>query len=443
MNAPVPAPLAFAPFVDRRHRLAAAMGQGVAIIATAPERTRNRDTHHPFRFDSYFYYLTGFTEPEAVLVVVAGAQPKSILFCREKDMDREIWDGYRHGPEQARGSFGFDEAHPIAMLDEQMPKLLADQPALFADVGADGAWDTRLIDWLNAVRAQVRTGITAPGEIRDVRRVLDDMRLMKDAHELDAMRRAAAISTAAHARAMRATRPDLFEYQIEAELLHEFRSRGAQSPAYPSIVAGGANACVLHYVENNARLRDGDLLLIDAGCEVDGYASDITRTWPVNGRFSGPQRDVYELVLAAQAAAIAAVRPGQHWEQPHEAALGVLARGFVDLGLCNGTPEAVIESNDYRRFYMHRTGHWLGLDVHDAGDYKRDGKWRELAPGMTLTVEPGCYIRPGEGVPEAFWNIGIRIEDDVLVTARGGEVLTMAAPKSVAEVEALVGTATR
>ncbi len=441
MNAPVSAPLAFAPFVDRRRRLAAAMGQGVAVIATAPERTRNRDTHHPFRFDSYFYYLTGFTEPEAVLVLVAGAQPKSILFCREKDMDREIWDGYRHGPENARATFGFDEAHSIAKLDESLPKLLADQPALFADVGADGAWDARLIEWLNAVRAQVRTGVSAPGEIRDIRRILDDMRLTKDAHELDAMRRAAAISTAAHARAMRATRPDLYEYQIEAELLHEFRSRGSQSPAYPSIVAGGANACVLHYVENNARLRDGDLLLIDAGCEVDGYASDITRTWPVNGRFSGPQRDVYELVLAAQAAAIAAVKPGQHWEQPHEAALAVLVRGFVDLGLCKGTPEAVIESNDYRRFYMHRTGHWLGLDVHDAGDYKREGRWRDLAPGMTLTVEPGCYIRPGEGVPEALWNIGIRIEDDVLVTAGGCEVLTAAAPKSVADVEAIVGTA--
>lgn len=442
MNAPLAASIS-APFVDRRRRLAAAMGQGVAVISTAPERTRNRDTHHPFRFDSYFYYLTGFTEPEAVLVLVAGERPRSLLFCREKDMDREIWDGYRHGPEKARETFGFDEAHPIKALDEQLPKLLADQPALYADVGADAAWDTRLIEWLNTVRAQARTGVTAPGEIRDIRRILDEMRLTKDTHELDAMKRAAKISTAAHERAMRATRPGLFEYQIEAELLHEFRSRGAQSPAYPSIVAGGANACVLHYVENNAPLNDGELLLIDAGCEVDGYASDITRTWPINGRFSPAQRDVYELVLAAQAAAIAAVRPGHHWEQPHEAALGVLVRGFIDLGLCKGTPEAVIESNDYRRFYMHRTGHWLGLDVHDAGDYKREGQWRTLVPGMTLTVEPGCYIRPGEGVPEAFWNIGIRIEDDVLVTADGCDVLTAAAPKTVAAVEALVGTAGR
>ncbi len=443
MNAPIVASVAVAPFADRRRRLVAAMGQGVAVIATAPERTRNRDVHHPFRFDSYFYYLTGFTEPESVLVLVAGEQPRSLLFCREKDLDREIWDGHRHGPDNARALFGFDEAHPIAKLDEMVPRLLADQPALFADVGADGAWDSRLIEWLNAVRAQVRTGIAAPGEIRDVRRLLDEMRLIKDAHEIDAMRRAAAISTAAHARAMRATRPGLFEYQIEAELLHEFRSRGAQSPAYPSIVAGGANACVLHYVDNSARLNDGELLLIDAGCEVDGYASDITRTWPVNGRFTGPQRDVYELVLAAQARAIEAVQPGHHWEQPHEAALAILVRGFIDLGLCHGTPEAVIESNDYRRFYMHRTGHWLGLDVHDAGDYKREGRWRDLVPGMTLTVEPGCYIRPGEGVPEAFWNIGVRIEDDVLVTATGGEVLTIAAPKSVADVEAIVGADAR
>lgn len=429
-----------APFMQRRHRLAAAMGQGVAIIATAPERTRNSDVHHPFRFDSSFYYLTGFTEPEAVLVVVAGAEPRSILFCREKNLEREIWDGFRFGPDAAREAFGVDEAQPIGRLDELVPKLLADQPAMFADVGTDPAWDARTIGWLNAVRAQVRSGVTAPGEIRDLRRLLDDMRLFKDAHELDCMRRAAAISTGAHERAMRATRPGLHEYQIEAELLHEFHRHGSSSPAYPSIVAGGPNACVLHYVENRARLEADSLLLIDAGCEIDGYASDITRTFPVSGRFSGPQRDLYELVLAAQSAAIDAVRPGHHWEQPHEAALAVLVRGFIDFGLCAGTPEAVIESGDYRRFYMHRTGHWLGLDVHDVGDYKRDGAWRNLEPGMTLTVEPGCYVRRADNVPEAFWDIGIRIEDDVLVTASGHEVLTSPA-KSVAAIEALVGTA--
>lgn len=436
MNHPAP----ILPHIDRRRRLAAAMGRGVAVLSTAPERTRNRDTHHPYRFDSYFHYLTGFVEPGAALVLIGGDEPRSLLFCREKDPDREIWDGYRFGPEAARTAFGFDEAHPIGELDARVPRLLADQPALFTDVGGDGAWDARVIEWLNAVRAQVRTGISAPGEIRDIRRILDEMRLVKDGHELATMRAAAAISSEAHKRAMRATRPGRHEYEIEAELLHEFCRSGARHQAYPAIVASGPNACVLHYVENDRRMETGDLLLIDAGCELGGYASDITRTFPVSGRFSGPQRDVYELVLAAQAAAIAAVRPGQHWEQPHEAALGVLVRGFLDLGLCRGTPESVIESGDYRHFYMHRTGHWLGLDVHDAGDYKRDGAWRLLEPGMVLTVEPGCYIRPGEGVPEALWNIGVRIEDDVAVTADGCEVLTIATPKSVADVEALVGT---
>lgn len=439
MNAPLAVPAMLTPFADRRRRLAAAMRQGVAVIGTAPERTRNRDVFHPFRFDSYFFYLTGFTEPESVLVLVAGPRPRSILFCRPKDAEREIWDGYRFGPEAAREAFGVDEARPIGELDEAMTQLLSDQPALYADVGSDAAWDGRLIDWINRVRTLARSGVTAPGEIRDVRRILDEMRLRKDAAELDAMRRAAAISARAHARAMRASRPGLFEYQVEAELLHEFRAGGSPSPAYPSIVASGPNACVLHYVENRRRLEDGDLLLIDAGCELEGYASDITRTFPVNGRFSGPQRDVYELVLAAQTAAIAAVKPGNHWEQPHEAALAVLARGFVDLGLCQGSPDSVIESGDFRRFYMHRTGHWLGLDVHDAGDYKCDGGWRLLEAGMVLTVEPGCYIRPADGVPQAFWNIGVRIEDDALVTAEGCEILTAAAPKAVADVEAIVG----
>jgi len=440
MNASLASSATHSPFRDRRARLAEAMGQGVAVIATAPERVRNRDAHHPFRFDSYFYYLTGFAEPEAVLVLVAGPEPRAILFCREKDLEREIWDGYRHGPDRAREVFGFDEAHPIKALDSLMPDLLSDQPALHADVGADGAWDGRLIDWLNAVRARARTGVAAPGEIRDIRRILDDMRLVKDAHEINVMRAAGAISSEAHRRAMQATRPGRHEFEIEAELLHEFVRNGARSPAYPSIVASGPNACVLHYVENTRKMMDGDLLLIDAGCELDGYASDITRTFPVGGRFSAVQRDVYELVLAAQAAAIAQVRPGNHWEAPHEAAVAVLARGLVDFGLCKGTPESVIESGEYRRFYMHRTGHWLGLDVHDAGDYKRDGNWRALEPGMTLTVEPGCYIRPAEDVPEHFWNIGIRIEDDALVTPTGCDLLTAATPKSVADIEAIVGS---
>ena len=423
---------------QRRERLVSLMKQGVAVVRTAPERARNRDSSYPFRFDSYFYYLSGFPEPEAVLVVIAGANPKSILFCREKDPAREIWDGFRYGPDQAREIFGFEEAHPISELDELMPQMLANQPSVCCDVGSDGDWDSRVIGWINKVRAQVRSGVSAPAEICDIRLFLDDMRLIKDQHELGTMRRAANISTEAHRRAMRTTRPGLREFEVEAEILHEFRRHGAQAPAYTPIVAGGANSCVLHYVQNDAILKDGELLLIDAGCELDGYASDITRTFPVGGKFDGPQRDIYEMVLAAQTAAIAEVKPGAEWEKPHNAAVKVLAQGMVDLGLCKGTVDSAIESGDYRRFFMHRTGHWLGLDVHDAGDYKRNGQWVELKPGMMLTVEPGCYVRPGEGVPEKFWNIGVRIEDDALVTGNGCEIITAAAPKKIEDIESLM-----
>ncbi|TXF10999.1 aminopeptidase P N-terminal domain-containing protein [Pelomicrobium methylotrophicum] len=425
-------------YQDRRARLARRMGSGVAVVPTAPERLRNRDTAYPYRYDSYFYYLTGFTEPEAVLVLVAGDMPRSLLFCREKDPEKEVWDGFRYGPEGAREAFGFDEARPIAELDAAMSELLADQPAVFYPVGHDPAWDARVVSWVNAVRARVRNGVTAPSELKDVRTVLDEMRLVKDPHELELMRRAARISAAAHRRAMRFARPGVTEYQVEAEILHEFRRHGAQAPAYPPIVASGANACVLHYVANSATLKDGELLLIDAGCELDGYAADITRTFPVNGHFSGAQRDVYQLVLAAQAAAIAAVKPGNPWDAPHRAALEVLAQGLIDLKLLTGTRDEVLEKETYRRFYMHRTGHWLGLDVHDAGDYKRGGEWRPLEPGMTLTVEPGCYVRPADDVPQHFWNIGVRIEDDALVTPEGCEILTRDAPKSIAEIEALM-----
>ncbi|MDO9190727.1 MAG: Xaa-Pro aminopeptidase [Sulfurimicrobium sp.] len=431
----------FQVYQQRRLRLVSAMGSGVAVIPTAPERPRNRDSHFPYRFDSYFHYLTGFIEPEAVLVLVTGSQAKSILFCREKNLEREIWDGFRHGPEGAKETFGFDEAHPIAQLDEMLPKLLADQPSLHFHLGADSTWDARAVGWLNSVREQVRSGITAPAAILDVRAVLDEMRLIKDAEEIATMRRAAEISAAAHVRAMRQTRPERREFEIEAELLHEFRRHGAQAPAYTSIVAGGANACVLHYVFNDAPLKDGELLLIDAGCELDGYAADITRTFPVNGRFSAVQKELYQLVLAAQVAAIEQVRPGNHWNAPHDAALKVLAQGFIDLGLCRGTLSEVLEQESYKRFYMHRTGHWLGLDVHDVGEYKQGGEWRLLKPGMVLTVEPGCYIRPADDVPEHFWNIGIRIEDDVVVTEQGCEVLTHAAPKTVAEIEELMNHA--
>lgn len=416
------------------------MSGGIAIIPTAQEHARNRDTYYLYRFDSYFYYLTGFMEPEAVVVIIAGKIPKTILFCREKDVTREIWDGYRHGPKSAQKTFAFDAAYPVGKLDEMMPKLIADQTVLHFPLGADATWDARIVGWLNQVKSQVRSGVCAPTEIQDVRTLLDDMRLLKDADEIKVMRSAAAIASDAHRRAMQTTRPGMMEYEVEAEMAHEFRRRGSQAPAYTSIVAGGANACVLHYVENKDRLNDGDLLLIDAGCELDGYASDITRTFPVSGKFSAAQRDVYELVLAAQAKAIDAVKPGASFEAYHEAALRVLARGMIDFKFCKGSVDKVIEGGDYRQFYMHRTGHWLGLDVHDAGDYKKSGKSVKLAPGMVLTVEPGCYIRPAKNVPKAFWNIGIRIEDDVLVTKSGRVVLTNP-PKTVREIETAMRSA--
>ncbi len=431
----------FAAFHNRRQRVLehmTAAGGGVAIIPTAREYPRNRDSLFPFRADSYFHYLTGFDEPEAVLVLIAGDTPRSVLFCREKDEDREIWDGFRWGPAMAADHFRFDEAHPVGEFDRRITDLLGDQPALFFAMGQDAAWDRRVVDALGRVREQARAGITAPANITDIHRVLDDMRLIKDSHELTTMRRAAVISAHAHQRAMRTAAPGKHEYEVEAELLHAFRQAGAQAPAYSSIVASGPGACVLHYVSNDRQMLDGELLLIDAGCELDGYAADITRTFPVNGRFSGPQRDVYALVLAAQQAAAEATAPGVAWNTPHEAAVAVLAQGMIDLGLLQGSLDAVLESGDYRRFYMHRTGHWLGRDVHDVGDYKRDGQWRALEPGMTLTIEPGCYIRPGEGVPEHFWNIGVRIEDDALVTAGGCELITNDAPKAIDDIEALM-----
>ncbi|OGS98506.1 MAG: Xaa-Pro aminopeptidase [Gallionellales bacterium RIFCSPLOWO2_12_FULL_59_22] len=426
---------------QRRVRLLEKMQRGIAVIPTAEEVARNGDTHYVYRHDSSFYYLTGFAEPEAVLVLVAGrsddSPPQSLLFCREKNPEREIWDGYRTGPDAAREQFGFDAAWPIAQLDEKLTELLGNQPALFYPIGGDAAWDQRILKLRGAVQAKVRSGIRAPDEIRDVRALLHEMRLIKDAHELGIMRRAAAVSAQAHRRAMRFTRPGQFEYEVEAELLHEFCRHGSRHPAYPSIVAGGANACVLHYVGNNAQLKEGDLLLIDAGCEVEGYAADITRTFPVNGKFSAAQKDLYEIVLAAQSAAIAAASPGQTWDAPHNAALRVLAQGFVDLKLCLGSVDGVLENESYKKYYMHRTSHWLGMDVHDVGDYKVDDNWRTLQPGMTLTVEPGCYIRPADDVPQAFWNIGIRIEDDVAITAQGNEVLSSAVPKKIGEIEEL------
>ncbi len=429
---------------ERRASLIAAMrehsGGGLAIVPTASEVARNRDSLYPYRHDSYFYYLSGFPEPEAVVALVAGKDgadsDRHILFCREKNEEREIWDGFRYGPDAAREIFGFDEARPITELDRALPDLASDQPALFTPLGLFAPWDRKVTDVLNEVRARARTGIAAPEEIVDVRAVLDALRLVKDDHELKLMRRAAEISVAAHRRAMDRTRPGWYEYQVEAELAHEFLRSGAQAMAYPSIVAGGPNACVLHYRDNNRQLQEGELLLIDAGCEFHGYASDITRTFPASGRLTGPQKDVYELVLAAQEACLAAVRPGADFHDYHGVAERVLAQGYIDLGLCQGSLDEVLEKGAFKQFYMHRAGHWLGLDVHDAGSYKVKGVSQKLVPGMVLTVEPGTYIRPADNVSDRFWDIGVRIEDDVLVTATGIENLTGAAPKTVADVEA-------
>ncbi len=441
------------PFAARRARLAAAMEPGaVAVLATAPEALRNADSEYPYRHDSYFYYLTGFTEPESVLVLVAarGDTPaRAILFCREKNVEREIWEGFRHGPAAARDAFGFDEAHPISELDAQMARLLADVPALYYANAHSAAFDAQVAGWLKAVRGQSRSGVTAPARIHHLLPLLDEMRLLKDEAEQALMAKSASIAGAAHLRAMRAAKPGMFEYEIEAELLYEFRRNGAQFPAYTPIVASGANACILHYNANNAQTRDGDLVLIDAGCEFDSYASDITRTFPVGGRFSAPQKTLYELVLRAQEAALAAIVPGRRYSDFHDAAVNVLVEGMLELGLLDkakyGSVENVLAERAHAQFYMHGTGHWLGLDVHDAGAYRdlaRDDKpSRPLLAGMALTVEPGIYVRPAPGVPEQFWNIGIRIEDDVIVgdgEHAGARVLSGAAPKTVAEIEALM-----
>ncbi|WP_198116078.1 Xaa-Pro aminopeptidase [Massilia rhizosphaerae] len=440
-------------YAARRARLAAQMQPGaVAVLPTAPEVLRNGDSDYPYRHDSAFYYLTGFTEPDSVLVLVAATDDKparSILFCREKNVEREIWDGYRHGPEAARTTFGVDDAYPIAELDTHMARLLANAPALYYALASNAALDAQVMGWLKAVRAQARTGTTAPGTFVNLLPLLDEMRLIKDADEQALMLRAGEISGRAHERAMRAARPGMAEYELEAELLYVFRKNGAQFPAYTPIVASGPNACILHYNVNDRTMRDGDLVLIDAGCELDGYASDITRTFPVNGRFTDAQRTLYELVLAAQDAALEAIAPGRPYSAFHEAALRVLVQGMLDLGLVDKSKYASVDDaiadKAHVPFYMHGTGHWLGMDVHDVGAYRdvtqAEKPSRPLAEGMVVTVEPGIYVRPADGVPERFWHIGIRIEDDVVVTNDGYRLLSAAAPKTVAEIEAIVGTA--
>jgi len=415
----------------------------IAILPAAPVRSRNRDVEFPYRQDSDFYYLTGFAEPEAVAVLCPGReQGEFVLFCRERDPQMELWNGKRAGLEGACRDYGADDAFPIGDIDDILPGLLEDQSCVYYAMGYYPEFDQRMIGWVNRVRTRSRAGVSSPGEFVALDHVLHEMRLVKSRTEIKTMRRAMEISAKAHRRAMRACRPGMTEYQIEAELLHEFMRSGSRDVAYPPIVAGGANACVLHYTDNREVLRDGDMLLIDAGAEYEYYASDITRTFPVNGRFSRAQRALYDLVLEAQSAAIEQVRPGNHWNEPHEAAVEVLSEGLIALGLLKGRKSTVVSKERYRKFYMHRTGHWLGMDVHDVGDYKIGGEWRVLEPGMVMTVEPGLYVAGGQkGVPRKWWNIGIRIEDDVLVTRDGPKVLTEGVPKDAEEIEDLVGRA--
>lgn len=428
----------------RRKQLMAMIGAGaIAILPTAPTRLRNRDVEFPFRPDSDFYYLSGYPEPGAVAVLIPDRQAgEFILFCRPRDRKMEIWDGRRAGLEGAVADYGADDAFPIGDMDDILPGLIENHARVFYNMGNAPEFDRRVLGWVNRLRGKAQNGVVAPAELIMLAPFLHDMRLYKSRHELKLMRRAAGISAGAHRRAMRACRPGMYEYQLEAELSHEFRRRGAAAPAYPSIVGSGENACILHYTDNRDRINDGELVLIDAGAEYQGYASDITRTFPANGRFSPAQRQIYELVLAAQTAAIAAVKPGNHWNDPHDAAVRVLTEGLVALGILKGKPGAAIKNRSYDKYYMHRTGHWLGMDVHDVGDYKVDGAWRLLEAGMTLTVEPGLYFPPGDrGLAKKWWNIGVRIEDDVLVTQDGCEVLSGDAPKTVAGIEALMADA--
>ena len=428
-------------FERRRRQLMRTMGDdAVAIVPAALERRRNRDIFYPYRQDSDFWYLTGFPEPEAVAVLVPRREEAEyILFCRERDPQRETWDGLRAGQAGACQEYGADDAFPIADIEEILPGLLEGRERVYCTMGRDADFDQRLIGWVNDLRE--RSQKQAGQEIVALDHVLQDMRTYKSREELRAMKRAADISVTAMRRAMQACRPGMMEYEVEAELQHEYRRHGTRS-AYPAIVGGGANACILHYIENNARLNDGELLLIDAGCEYELYAADITRTFPVNGRFTPEQKAVYEWVLAAQEAALAEIAPGRTWNDSHAAAVRVLTEGLVDLGILQGKVDELVESGAYRRFYMHRTGHWIGLDVHDVGEYRVDGHWRELEPGMTLTVEPGLYIPArSEGVDERWWNIGVRIEDDVAVTRDGYELLTTGLPRTVEEVESEMAAA--
>ncbi|CAK0772160.1 Xaa-Pro aminopeptidase [Gammaproteobacteria bacterium] len=428
-------------FLRRRRRFLKAVGpSSVAVIGTNSIHYRNRDTEYPFRPDSDFYYLTGFPEPEALLVIAPGrAEGEVVLFCRERNPEKEAWTGPWVGVKGAKELYDVNDAHSIGKLDEIMPGLLENRVRVYHTFGINAELDTRLVGWIGQVRRKLRTGVGAPSEIVDLSRILHEQRLIKDSLEIKNMRAAARISARAHRRVMQACRPGMMEYQLEAELLHEFTRVGGRSLAYAPIVAAGSHACTLHYSDNNGEIHDGDLVLVDAGCELDYYASDITRTFPANGHFSEAQRQLYDLVLKAQYSAIDEVRPGRHWNDPHDAAVQIITKGLIALGLLEGKAKDLVKEEKYKRFYMHKSGHWLGMDVHDVGTYKIDDEWRELKPGMVLTVEPGLYIpQNAEGVPEKYWGIGIRIEDECLVTNNQPEILTSAVPKDPKEIEALM-----
>ena len=430
-----------AEYARRRRQLMRMAGpDAILILPAAPERVRSNDTHYPYRQDSDFWYLTGFDEPEAVLVLVPGRTAgEALLFCRERDREREAWDGARLGPEGAVETLGMDDAYPYADMDEILPCLIEGRNRVYYHFGRDTEFDLTLIGWVKRVRSQIKQGAQPPHEFQELGHLLHDLRLFKSPAERRLMAEAARIAALAHVDAMRAAKPGMFEYEIEAELLYRFRRHGAV-PSYEPIVGAGANACVLHYRANRAQMRDGDLLLIDAGAEFHGYASDITRTFPVNGRFSAPQRALYDVVLAANVAAREAVRPGIAWIAPHEIAVEVLTEGLLRLGLLKGTLKQNLKDHAYRRFYMHKTGHWLGLDVHDVGDYRIDGEYRLLEPDMAFTIEPGLYIAPdATGVAAKWRGIGIRIEDDVIVTRQGAKTLTDGVPRDADEIEAVMG----
>ena len=435
-------------FKNRREELAkrirAKSGTGIVILGTAREAFRNRDSDYPYRHDSDFYYLTGFDEPEAVLVMqIDQTKQLSYLFCRPKNLEREIWDGIRLGPQDAPKKLGFDFAHSVEELDSRVPDLIANQSHLYYRLASSQEADQSIRTWMDALKAKARSGVKKPENAHNIEAIVHEMRLIKDSYEIQTMRQAAKIAAQGHLQAMRQSKPGLREYHLEAELLHVFRSMGAESVAYNSIVAAGANGCILHYRASNAELRDGELCLIDAGCELNSYASDITRTFPINGKFSPTQKLVYEIVLDSQEAAIKEIRPGHDFQKPHEAALRVLTEGLFTMKVLNkdkhGSLEDAISSQAYQPYYMHRTSHWLGMDVHDVGEYREPGDlqqgWRFLREGMMLTVEPGLYFRPSPEVPKEFWNIGIRIEDDALVSAAGCELLSRDVPVTVHEIE--------